>query len=1205
MDVLNDHLNLTERAGDVTSSSAPLPLLPHHLQLSASVRDRITEFETTKSSSLVIDATADVGALGETTAVVTLTAISGTAPPAGRITSNTLQQIPVRNTVAAATTTTRGIPLLTFDNTVTCSDDYDMDDVIEIPLSATDEVIPYDPLTMRIRNEQKQMLKKHTQQKHLAYRNTSVSGRHDHITPPASPTRNKNKAAPTTVSKLPSGNSILSYDTHTKASNILSYESSVKPGHNLSFENTHSAQENPPVSSFSVSETVFVPNESVTWKSGIVKRQKQDFEELVKSIDSVKSATDVISSHSCSSSSSPPPIVSSSSLSVLNSETVDRAAAGNSQRTSLDTDPYLIVRSKSMKESSVNVREEDPFSNRVDRLFAKEEKKSQRLSCLLSSSSNKKDSPSRNNSWGSVDSAVVMCDRDRDIPSRQSSWGSCDTRVTSATCPSRNNSFGNFDMRKRLEEPISETQTGGSDKLTLVDSETNSDGVERQNTTTAFSYKDRNSLSRIGSFNGCGSQRLSDGLSTSFSSDQISSRSLSVSSSMLSKEDDIYLPPTLYRPKISTSDLKFDQNQTKNPDTNIYHNRISLTSRKVYLPPPFKSATSNIDSVNKFQRTDIYEQSTGATQSSAKVQKGAFRNHMDLSLHQVLPRDRSQSDVLSSVDILRNVGSNSNTLSTGEQQCSTVSSSVNRIMDSASTTGISDTLLDSKQFPFIIDSDSPDSCQTSPVDCTPLPGIVRQQRKRLESWMLDTETNKENKRQQDKRVSPISSMTTSAPCFSRSLSSCSMEFSAALNSKNSRITRSLSEKRSKFESKTYGGRVRKLTRDLEKNSVATEHRFTSSQRSIRIAMRQRSHSLERLSTSPNAPLSPTSPTSLASGSLLTTSQLMLDQLVTQAQDQAKHLEQEASDVSESSQESAEEVSVRSLVGIYEKPGNFKMLSNENRSTGFSTKSPPSKNRPRSDSVGEKLLPPVPKRKSSLDYTFKSPTRSVSQPPQRQMVSNIQELPNASANNSDLSYSSNSHHNPQVSNLPSSSDFTVPSFSSSRRYTQQMLQDTPVGFYDKDNSVSISSTFGRYSNKQKRNHSSSSIGNSSGSAAGGTSGSAGTILPKPPKNGYSRSFSFRTDESNKSDDKAVDSSAGASTTAATAAGVFNKGVTGSRSSPALSKNNILTNSSCSNNTNNSGGKSSRSHACSAELRQKKQQGKTHPLSRLPSRENSLH
>lgn len=99
----------------------------------------------------------------------------------------------------------------------------------------------------------------------------------------------------------------------------------------------------------------------------------------------------------------------------------------------------------------------DPFSNQLDRVFDREERKQQRISTvvplpqptpiLLSENTNlpSRECPSRQSSWGSYDSAVVLGyqSETRESPSRHSSLGSGDTR----TLPSRNSSWGSYDMR--------------------------------------------------------------------------------------------------------------------------------------------------------------------------------------------------------------------------------------------------------------------------------------------------------------------------------------------------------------------------------------------------------------------------------------------------------------------------------------------------------------------------------------------------------------------------------------------------------------------------------------------------------------------------------------------------------------------------------------------------------------------------------------
>lgn len=101
----------------------------------------------------------------------------------------------------------------------------------------------------------------------------------------------------------------------------------------------------------------------------------------------------------------------------------------------------------------------DLFSSRLDRVFEREERKQSRdpdpLISVGSGAGNGGD-VSRQNSWSSYDSAVVL----RDVISRHSSWGSCDTR----TLPSRNSSWGSYDVRpimqyvsERGERPVTES----------------------------------------------------------------------------------------------------------------------------------------------------------------------------------------------------------------------------------------------------------------------------------------------------------------------------------------------------------------------------------------------------------------------------------------------------------------------------------------------------------------------------------------------------------------------------------------------------------------------------------------------------------------------------------------------------------------------------------------------------------------------------
>ncbi|XP_030746870.1 protein phosphatase Slingshot isoform X2 [Sitophilus oryzae] len=91
----------------------------------------------------------------------------------------------------------------------------------------------------------------------------------------------------------------------------------------------------------------------------------------------------------------------------------------------------------------------DLFSNQLDRVFDKEEKKQKRRSVIVTDVTPADDGtqirecPSRQSSWSSYDSAVVMGEKNE--LSRHSSWGSGDTRNR----PSRNSSWGSYDMRPR------------------------------------------------------------------------------------------------------------------------------------------------------------------------------------------------------------------------------------------------------------------------------------------------------------------------------------------------------------------------------------------------------------------------------------------------------------------------------------------------------------------------------------------------------------------------------------------------------------------------------------------------------------------------------------------------------------------------------------------------------------------------------------
>lgn len=121
----------------------------------------------------------------------------------------------------------------------------------------------------------------------------------------------------------------------------------------------------------------------------------------------------------------------------------------------------------------------DPFSNRLDRVFDREERKVQRnVPSVVTEDTVKDCEVSRQSSWSSYDSAVVLGDP-RDCISRQSSWGSGDTRC--CTLPSRNSSWGSYDMRPPMQYVVErdESFNVGTVKRTKQKLEEGTDTVKR------------------------------------------------------------------------------------------------------------------------------------------------------------------------------------------------------------------------------------------------------------------------------------------------------------------------------------------------------------------------------------------------------------------------------------------------------------------------------------------------------------------------------------------------------------------------------------------------------------------------------------------------------------------------------------------------------------------------------------------------------
>lgn len=109
-------------------------------------------------------------------------------------------------------------------------------------------------------------------------------------------------------------------------------------------------------------------------------------------------------------------------------------------------------------------REGDPFSDKLDRVFDREERKQFKavpvvvpnvpvVVPITNAEGCWTESPSRQNSWSSYDSAVVLGyqGEPREAPSPQSSWGSGDIPGALGALPSRNSSWGSYDLRPAMQ----------------------------------------------------------------------------------------------------------------------------------------------------------------------------------------------------------------------------------------------------------------------------------------------------------------------------------------------------------------------------------------------------------------------------------------------------------------------------------------------------------------------------------------------------------------------------------------------------------------------------------------------------------------------------------------------------------------------------------------------------------------------------------
>lgn len=570
-----------------------------------------------------------------------------------------------------------------------------------------------------------------------------------------------------------------------------------------------------------VDSPVNVPKDSSALLTGIVKRQKQDFEEKVKLNDSKVNSS------------------AKEGDSPLSRQSSSGSLSGQFPKVEVIRSPSYVRQDST---GSDVVKKDDPFSVKLDKVFDREERKQQRLSAVNPQVGDIKETPSRNSSWGSFDSAVVLADRE--FPSRQSSWGSCDTRGTAGTVPSRNSSFGPFDIKQQpLKESLDETALKSNISGTYFEKDTGpfSPGTIRRNKSRASEMKDDPS-------------------------------------------EDL---------KLETTEMEFCEEGGLMEDLSPSK---SMTNVKAYGPAPYKSP---VERVAPMELTD-----EGMVESSEK-----FLDHHQSTptLPVCIPDSTNPSDL---------------TRSQPNISCTTA------FQIQGSNTQISEMELSGNE--EVCNKISP----ITEIDVL-TPGTVKQHKQLLEGKTQEG-TSVEVHRSQEKLASPT---------YVRSQSYCDPGTEKMdINSKGS-LGRSFSEKRAKFEGPLEGdtesGKVKKLTQALEQQK--NEEKL----KRLRMkGIRKRSHSLERLSTSPTSPSC--------------SSRNLLDELLVQTQAEVRDLEQDTT----------EEICVKSLVGKFED-------SKEKGPHKIQTRSVRAKS---DSSTPDRFLPPVPQRKSSLDYNFKPTLRAQSQPP---------------------------------------------------------------------------------------------------------------------------------------------------------------------------------------------------------------------------------
>lgn len=262
----------------------------------------------------------------------------------------------------------------------------------------------------------------------------------------------------------------------------------------------------------------------------------------------------------------------------------------------------------------------DPFSNQLDRVFDREEKKQQRISVI-----EVRECPSRQSSWSSYDSAVVLGSQNDVGLSRHSSWGSGDTRIL----PSRNSSWGSYDMKpqtgifpepgtvKRTKQKIEENNmTKSSSSETLYEYEQDKQPVEAINKSLVLSSSAISPTIKIPVEEKSVNSRLSVSAPEASSMDLHQDSSLSRSTSNMSTVKQHGIVRSLKK--------EFEAKTSTNPDLEIVESKKTKVNSLPSSPVSLHQDKEKIEEMNFKNLLGLFEKNKEAQVAKRKNVKSAL-----------------------------------------------------------------------------------------------------------------------------------------------------------------------------------------------------------------------------------------------------------------------------------------------------------------------------------------------------------------------------------------------------------------------------------------------------------------------------------------------------------------------------------------------------------------------------------------------------